>query len=90
MTSKKIIDILQLTKEECGNKKYVSLGSPVMISEPVDKLNIYYFGSRMLRQFGKSLDDVVGYRILDPEEEPEFRKECGKFSLIVVKYYQKL
>ncbi|MDP3990531.1 MAG: hypothetical protein Q8Q01_04995 [archaeon] len=35
----------------------------------------------------KSLDDVVGYRVLDPDEEVEFREEIGKNDFTVVRYY---
>ena len=46
----------------------------------------------MLSNYGLSLDDAVGYRVLDADEELEFREECGKNDLRngmmpVVRYY---
>ena len=80
------ISLESLTKEECEN--YEPLGSPVMM--PVaDMLNICYFGSRMLDHYGKSLSDVAGYRILDPDEEMAFREECDGLNSPVVRYYGK-
>ncbi len=84
----KVVNISELTKEECKDEKYIPLGSPVMIPA-ADKLYIYHFGSRMLNQHGMSLDDVVGYRILEQDEELEFRRECGNEYATVVRYYGK-
>ncbi len=87
----KVITLSELTKEE--STSYVPLGSPVAIrSEPIfssEKPAIYYFGSQMLAQHGKSLEDAVGYRILDLDEEIEFRRENGDRSGVVVCYYGK-
>lgn len=87
----KIVNIPELTREECATETYVPLGSPVMMAI-ADKLEIYHFGSRMLSNYGLSLDDAVGYRVLDADEELEFREECGKNDLRngmmpVVRYY---
>ncbi|MEK6900281.1 MAG: hypothetical protein AABX05_04100 [Nanoarchaeota archaeon] len=96
----RIINIPELKREETDHKGYTTptiyepLGSPVMV--PVaDKLNIYHYGSRMLRQYGMSLDDIVGYRILDADEEIKFRQECAEknpsyLCLPVVRYYGRL
>lgn len=79
----KIIKIPIITKEEA--EQYEPLGSPVMMSW-ADELNVYHFGSRMLNYYGQSLDDVIGYRILELDEETEFRQECS-CSGQVVRYY---
>jgi len=79
----KIIKIPIITKKEA--EQYEPLGSPVMMPL-ADELNVYYFGSRMLRDYGRSLDDVIGYRILGLDEETEFRQECSCFGQ-VVRYY---
>jgi hypothetical protein len=76
--------IPEIDKETAKN--LVQLGSPVMMSKS-DKLNVYHFGSRMLRQYGRSLSEVVGYRIVEVNEEEEFRKECLPNTGSVVKYY---
>ena len=86
----KIVDISEISRED--SEGYQQVGSPVMVPE-ADKLYIYHFGSRMLQAYQKSLDDVVGYRILDADEEPEFRKQYGnkygnKYGN-VVRYYAK-
>ncbi len=87
----KVITLSELTKEE--STSYVPLGSPVAIPSGQifsnEKPAIYYFGSQMLAQHGKSLEDVVGYRILNLDEEVEFRKENGNLSGVVVCYYGK-
>lgn len=82
----KIITLPEISKEEAA--KYEPVGSPVMVPE-ADKLYIYSIGSRMLSAYGKSLDDVVGYRILNVDEEQEFRKDCGNEYATVVRYYAK-
>lgn len=82
-----VVTISSLTKKE--SEQYQPLGSPVIL--PIgDKLDIYYYGSRMLSSYKKSLDDVVGYRIVGQDEEIEFREDCGNKYGIVVKYYGKL
>ena len=43
----------------------------------------------MVAVLGKSIDDVVGYRILDIDEEIEFREQCGNKYATVVRYYAK-
>ncbi len=87
----KAISLLELTREESG--QYELLGSPVMIPDGEhyigDKPTIYYYGAQMLTQYGKSLEDVVGYRILDVDEEIEFREKCGNMSALVVGYYSR-
>ena len=80
----RVINIPEISKEEA--KKYQPLGSPVMVSS-ADRMDIYYFGSRMLEGQQKSLDQVVGYRVLDQDEELEFREQLGHRSAIVVRYY---
>lgn len=82
----KRISLTELTKEECG--KYEPLGSPVMMPT-ADMLDICHFGSRMLSHYGKSIDDVVGYRVLDADEDMEFRNKCKNPNSPVVKYYGK-
>ncbi|MEK6863412.1 MAG: hypothetical protein AABW53_01820 [Nanoarchaeota archaeon] len=89
----KIVNVPQLTKEEAENGEYVPLGSPVMMSA-ADKLSIYHLDSSMLQSLGKSLDEVVGYRVLDADEEKEFRQQCaeekndpGYLHMPVVRYY---
>lgn len=95
-----IVNIPELTREETDHKGYttliiyVPLGSPVMVPA-ADKLNIYHYGSRMLGQYGMSLDDIAGYRILDADEEKKFRQECAEknpsyLHLPVVQYYGRL
>ncbi len=87
----KVITLSELTKEE--STSYVPLGSPVAIpSESIfssEKPAFYYFGSQMLAQYGKSLEDAVGYRILDLDEEVEFRRECGNNSAMIVQYFRR-
>ena len=51
--------------------------------------SIYYYGSRMLEGCGKSIDDAVGYRVLDMDEEQEFRERCGNKYATIVCYYAK-
>lgn len=85
----RVINIPEISKEEA--EKYQPIGSPVGIPN-ADKLWVYYFGSRMLSDYyGKtiSLDDVVGYRVLDHNEEVEFREEIGDKYAAVVRYYVK-
>lgn len=82
----KIVDIPELSKEE--SSMYEQVGSPVMMPE-ADKLYVCAFGSRMLGAYGKSLDDVVGYRVLDADEELEFRQDCRNQYPTVVQYYEK-
>lgn len=81
-----IVNIPELSKKESA--KYEPVGSPVMVSAP-DQLYIYALGSRMLAAYETSLDDIVGYRILDADEELEFRKNCGNQYPTVVQYYGK-
>ena len=85
----RVINIPEISKEEA--EKYQSIGSPVGIpSAHADKLSIYNFGSRMLNDYygqEKSLDDVVGYRVLDSDEEVEFREEIGNKDYVIVRYY---
>jgi len=87
-----------LTKAE--SEKYAVLGIPVVIPVLNPAIpspaaastflgSVKYQGSKMLQQNGKSLDEVVGYRILDLEEEPEFRKKCRNQYATVVRYYAK-
>ena len=80
----KVVEIQEISKEEAA--QYEPIGSPVMMPE-ADKLYVCYFGSRMLRMYERSLDDVVGYRVLDMDEEPEFRKDCENQYAIAVRYY---
>lgn len=71
----KIANIPEISAEEAA--QYEPLGSPVMVPD-ADRPNIYYFGSHMLQTSQKSLDDVVGYRVLDADEEKEFRQQCAE------------
>ena len=80
----KIVNIPEISREEA--EKYEPVGSPVMIPE-ADKLYVCHFGSRMLRTYGKSLEEVVGYRVLDADEELQFRRDCGNQYPTVVQYY---
>jgi len=87
----KAISLLELTREE--SEQYELLGSPVMIPDGQhylgDRSAIYHFGSQMLAQCDKSLDDVVGYRVLEADEGVEFRRKCGNESAMVVCYFKK-
>jgi len=86
-----------LTKAEA--EKYVRLGLPVVIelnpALPSQAATstflgfVKYQGSKMLQQNGGSIDEVVGYRVLGLDEEPEFRKQCGNRYATVVCYYGK-
>lgn len=80
----KIVNLPEISKEESA--KYEQAGSPVMLPT-ADKLYVYHNGTRMLDHYGMSLDDVVGYRVLDTDEEPEFRKDCGNEYATVVCFY---
>ena len=82
----KIVTIPEISREEAEG--YEQVGSPVMVPQ-ADKLYIFSIGSRMLSAYGKSLDEVVGYRILDQVEEPEFRRDCGDEYATVICYYMK-
>jgi len=88
----------ELTKEEA--EKYEIVGLPVVIPElnpaipPQAAASTFlgfvkYKGSNMLQQNGKSIEDVVGYRILGIDEELEFRDQCGNKYATVVRYYAK-
>ena len=88
----------ELTKEEA--EKYVILGLPTVIPELNPAIPspaaastflgfVKYQGSKMLQQNGKSIDDLVGYRVLDADEEPEFRKQCRNEYATLVRYYAK-
>lgn len=87
----KVVTLSELTREE--SSPYDLLGSPVLIPEGQhylkDKHAIYHFGSQMLAQHGKSLEDVVGYRILGADEEGEFRRENEDRPGTVICYYGK-
>jgi len=73
-----------LSREE--SEQYRPLGSPVLL--PIaNQYYIYHLGSRMLRTVGLSLDDVVGYRILDLSGESELRKRWGRESNPIACYY---
>ena len=78
------ISLPEITKE--ASEQYELLGSPFMVPGG-NKSYIHYFGSRMLDQYGKSLQDVVGYRIVDSDEEREFREQCYMKYPTVVCYY---
>ena len=82
----KIVDIPEISREE--SEKYEPVGSPVMVPQ-ADKLYIFSIGSRMLGAYGRSLDEAVGYRVLDADEELEFRKDCGNEYATIVRYYAK-
>ncbi|MEK6905657.1 MAG: hypothetical protein AABX24_04615 [Nanoarchaeota archaeon] len=87
----KIVNIPEISAEEAA--QYEPIGSPVMMPD-ADRLNIYHFGSRMLRAYQKSLDDVIGYRVLDADEEKEFRQQCAEkdrsyLHRPLVRYYSK-
>ncbi len=87
------LPLRELTKEEA--QEYEPIGGPYLMAA-ADALMILRNGSSMLQALGKSLDDVVGYRILDLDEEQEFRRRCaeerknsGYLSMPVVRYYEK-
>ena len=89
----KIVNIPEISAEEAA--QYEPIGSPVMMPD-ADRLNIYHFGSRMLQAYKKSLDDVVGYRVLAADEETEFRQRCAEerndshyLHQPMVRYYSK-
>lgn len=86
----------QLTRNEA--RQYLPLGDPVEIpaanpamppkaAESTFLGHLYLSGSKMLGKHGQSIDDVFGYRILDTDEEPEFRQQCGDAYATVVRYY---
>ncbi len=78
------VDIPELTKTE--SEKYEPVGSPIMVPE-ADILYIYSNGHKMLSQYGISLDNIVGYRVLDSNEEQEFRKLCQDEYSPIVRFY---
>ena|SRR3989344_5375660 len=80
----KIINIPKISRKEA--QQYQPLGIPFMISDNDPSL-IYNIGSKMLNMYGKSLEDVVGYRILGADEELRFRRQCEHRHSIVVRYY---
>lgn len=87
------LPLRELTKEEA--QEYGPIGGPYLMAA-ADALMILRNGSGMLQALGKSIDDVVGYRILDLDEEQEFRRRCaeergdsGYLSMPVVRYYVK-
>lgn len=82
-----------LTKEEV--QEYEPIGGPY-IMEAADEIMILRNAGSMLSKLGKSLDEVVGYRILDADEEQEFRRQCTEqrdnpryLQMPVVRYYGK-
>lgn len=83
----------QLTKEEA--EQYPSIGGPY-IMEVADEIMILRNAGSMLSKLGKSIDEVVGYRVLDLDEEQEFRRQCANersdsryLHMPVVRYYGK-
>lgn len=90
----KLVNIPEISKEEA--EQYKPLCSfvvrPVYAIPPSSEESIiYYFGSKELQLIGKSLDDVVGYRILSDEERQDFYQQKGveDRKLPVVCYYTK-
>ncbi len=99
-----IVDIPELSKQE--SEKYEVLGVPVVIPELTPAISsqaakstflgfVKYHGSKMLQQNGSSIDDVIGYRVLDADEEQEFRQQCANerndpryLTMPVVRYYK--
>ncbi|MDP3699079.1 MAG: hypothetical protein Q8R47_05835 [Nanoarchaeota archaeon] len=81
-----LFDFVELTEEQA--KGYQQLGSSLMVSDVSPSL-IYYLGSRHLSRQGLSMDEVVGYRVLDLDEEPEFRQQYRNEYATVVRYYAK-
>jgi len=82
----KIVNIPEISKEEA--EQYQQLGLTLMVSD-ADPFSIYYLGSRHLDRQDLSIDDVVGYRILDANEEPEFRQQLKNEYATLVRYYGK-
>ena len=80
----KIISVPEISRKE--SQQYQPLGMPFMVSDNDPSL-IYNIGSKMLNMYGKSLEDVVGYRILGADEELRFRRQCEHRHSIVVRYY---
>lgn len=83
----------QLTKEEA--QEYEPIGG-LYLMEAADELMIRRNAGSMLAVLGKSIDDVVGYRVLDLKEEQEFRKRCAEekkdpsyLHMPLVRYYAK-
>ena len=76
----------ELTKEEA--EKYEPIGGPYSIGV-ADEYMIRRNAGSMLAVLGKSIDDVVGYRVLDIDEESEFRKQCKNEYATVIRYYAK-
>ncbi|MEK6939758.1 MAG: hypothetical protein AABX31_03450 [Nanoarchaeota archaeon] len=73
----------QLSKEEA--QEYEPVGGPYRM-EVANESMIRRNAGSMLAVLGKSIDELVGYRVLDIDEEPEFRKQCGQYAT-VVRYY---
>lgn len=91
--AKRYLSLRELTKEEA--QEYEPMGGPYLMAV-ADAITILRNGSSMLQALGKSIDDVVGYRILDLDEEQEFRRRCAEesrnpdyFSMPMVRYYKK-
>jgi len=82
----KIVNIPEISKED--SKQYQPLGSPVIVLQNNPSL-IQYLGFKMLCAQGLSIDDTVGYRILDADEELQFRQDCGNQYSTVIQYYRK-
>lgn len=90
-------DISELTKEDCESGEYIPLGSPVIIPPSVipnigESGRINYYAGKILLQKGISLDEAVGYRFLEQDEEQELREECvrqGHQHPLIVRYYGK-
>ncbi len=84
----KQVSLKALTKDDCVDLE--PLGSPVIMAT-ADMLNVCYYASRMLGAYGKSIDDVVGYRVVGLDEEVEFREACAQDgtskNLPIVRYY---
>ncbi len=82
-----------LTKEQA--QQYEPIGGPYLMAI-ADEFMILRNCSSMLQSLGRSLDEVAGYRILDVDEETEFRQRCTEersdpyyLHLPVVRYYGK-
>ena len=76
----------ELTKEEA--QEYEPIGGPYSMGA-ADRHMIRRNAGFMVAVLGKSIDDVVDYRILDIDEEIEFREQCGNKYATVVRYYAK-
>lgn len=84
-------NLSELTREEVEANQYVPLGSPAIVPPNSDPDFMKYFNSKMLRQQGLSVDNVVGYVVSRyiPDSIGEAKNvDCSK-QLRIIRYYGK-